>query len=745
MTRYAEVRFSHLPVDLPLTYAVPESLAGSIEPGMRVAAPLGKSGKEKTGFVTAVMDCADPDIDYKEIIRAVDDFVALSPDLLELTHWISQYYICSWGEAMRAAFPFPDNIRPKLMKSVFLSVSREEALAHANEIQSSHPEGYRLLTAIVKAAALVRPKELLDSVGVTRRFLTPLIKDGYVEEGFKPVRRVPMDGGGIHAYEKPELNVAQRDVYHSVIDAVNRGENKRFLLHGVTGSGKTEIYLRLIERVLELGKSSLVLVPEIGLTPQAADRYRSRFGDSVAILHSGLSWGERFDEWCAAKNGTARIVVGTRSAIFAPLQDPALIIVDEEHDHSYKQDDPSPRYNARDVAAYRAMQLNAVSLFGSATPSLESYANARKGKYELLQLPERAVKHGLPDLELVDMRERGEEETIISGELLQACRETLGRGEQAILFLNRRGFSTTMVCRHCGETIMCERCSIGLVYHQGERKLRCHHCGYSRNEPQQCPSCGHEWLRYKGVGTEQVVDAVCAQFPEHSVERMDADSTRAKGSYNKIFSGLIQRDIDILVGTQMIAKGMDFPGVTLVGVISADMALFFQQFRTAEETFALLTQVAGRAGRGEGRGKVLVQTYCPYHYSIQAAMTQNYPDFFHKEMKYRRLLDLPPYKKLVNIRLSGKDELAVRTSIFDLSSALRKTIRESEAKEVRLLGPSECPIYKINNKYRWHIAMAGKNQENNMKILHSPEVHKRLHPSKKDIKIVIDIDPINLL
>ncbi|HNT36053.1 MAG TPA: primosomal protein N', partial [bacterium] len=465
----------------------------------------------------------------------------------------------------------------------------------------------------------------------------------------------------------------------------------------------------------------------------------------VGILHSGLSSGERFDEWSAAREGRVRVIVGTRSAVFCPLDNIGLIVVDEEHDPSYKQDDPAPRYHARDVAAYRAAAVGAVAVFGSATPSLESYWNSRTGKYDLLTLPERAVQHGLPELSLIDMRARAENESVVSQELVDACRACLDRSEQAILFLNRRGFATNLLCRHCGETITCEKCSVALVYHQDQRRLRCHHCGFSRPEPTRCPSCSQEWLKYKGVGTEQVVEVMEQLLPGVRVGRMDTDTVQTRTAYNDLFSALARGEMDILVGTQMIAKGLDFGGVSLVGVICADMALFFEDFRAAERTFALLTQVAGRAGRGRTAGKVLIQTYCPQHYSVRAALDQNYQAFFDQEIRYRKLLSLPPYRRLVNIRISSGEEAIAKATAFELSNAIRLAFDELGIRTVRIIGPGECPIYRVRNQFRWQLAIAGRSQTDNARVLTHAAVQKHIRSAKSKLKITVDVDPQSFL
>ncbi|MBE7560096.1 primosomal protein N' [bacterium] len=466
--------------------------------------------------------------------------------------------------------------------------------------------------------------ELAERAGVSESAVRALQARGILAARERELIRRPEPGEPLFAYAAPTLNAAQERVLSAVTRAQGEHRFAPFLLCGVTGSGKTEVYIRAIERALAAGRTALVLVPEISLTPQAMERYRHRLGDRVGILHSGLSGGERFDAWRRARSGELSVIIGTRSAVFAPLSKLGLIVVDEEHDGSYKQDDPAPRYHGRDVAMMRARLAACPILLGSATPALESYTNALEKKYTLLSLPRRAVEHDLPDVELVDMRGHDPDKGPLSDELAEALDECLAAGGQAILFLNRRGFSPQVLCARCGHIVQCPSCSVALVQHKQPPGLLCHHCEHRQPEPRICPACHGEWMRYRGVGTEQLAQWVEENYAGARIARLDLDTTRKRDAHTRLLSAFRRRETDVLVGTQMISKGLDMPGVTLVGVIDADIGLAMPDFRSAERTFMLLTQVAGRAGRGEHPGRVFIQSHCPNPYAVLAAISQNY-------------------------------------------------------------------------------------------------------------------------
>ena len=531
-------------------------------------------------------------------------------------------------------------------------------------------------------------------------------------------------------------NLEQQRALDSIIDSMSHRKHKVFLLHGVTGSGKTEVYLQSIDNALKLGLSSIILVPEISLTPQTVARFKARFGDEIAVLHSRLLGSKRISEWKRISSGEARIIIGARSAIFAPVKNLGLVVVDEEHETSYKQED-TPRYNARDVAIKRAEISSAIVILGSATPSLESFYAAKNGKFITIELSERIDSRLLPAVDIVDMREemtRAKKVPIFSQKLREWIEKDIAEKKQVILFLNRRGFSTFINCRKCGYVIKCKRCSVSLTYHFDKKKLVCHHCNFNMLPPEICPECSSSYMKYWGLGTEKVESEAHRLFPAAIIERMDTDSTGKRGSHDKVLSRFKDGRVDILIGTQMIAKGLDFPKVTLVGVISADTALNLPDFRSAERTFNLLTQVAGRAGRSDLGGRVIIQSYTPQHYSIQAAKNHDYNTFYDKEILLRKELYLPPFCRMVALTLRGRKEEKVFKASDNLKAILEKA---DKSKNIKILGPAPSSISKMKGMYRWGIFLRSENAENITSIL-----KKALRENKTSgIIITVDADP----
>ncbi|MDP2921794.1 MAG: primosomal protein N' [Candidatus Omnitrophota bacterium] len=536
--------------------------------------------------------------------------------------------------------------------------------------------------------------------------------------------------------ERLTLNPDQKDALDSITRSMDEKIHRVFLLHGVTGSGKTEVYLQAIAHVLELGLSSIILVPEISLTPQTVARFKARFKEKIAVLHSRLLGSRRISEWNRISSGEAQIIIGARSAVFAPVKKLGLIVVDEEYETSYKQEDV-PRYNARDVAIKRAEISKAVVILGSATPSLESFYAAKNGKYTLVELSERIDSRLLPTVDIVDMREemtRAKKVPIFSQKLREWIEKDIREKKQVILFLNRRGFSTFVNCRKCGYVIKCKRCSVSLTYHFDKKKLVCHHCNFNMEPPQICPECNAAYLKYWGLGTEKVESELYRLFPGAVIARMDTDATQKRGTHDRVLSKFKDGNIDILIGTQMIAKGLDFPKVTLVGVISADTALNLPDYRSAERTFNLLTQVAGRAGRSDLGGRVIIQSYTPQHYSIQAAKTHDYNTFYDKEINLRKELNLPPFCHMVSLTLRGRKE----ERVFNASDNLRAAIeKEDKSKNIEILGPAPSPISKMKGMYRWNIFLRSESAENITPIL-----KKVLDKNKSSgIIVTVDVDP----
>lgn len=536
------------------------------------------------------------------------------------------------------------------------------------------------------------------------------------------------------------LNTSQKKAFNKIKEKINSQEHGVLLLHGITASGKTEVYLQAIKQARLKLKGCIVLVPEIALTPQTCERFTARFKDDVAILHSRMLNSHRYAEWEKIKDGKASIVIGPRSAIFAPVKNLGLIVIDEEHEYSYKQED-IPRYHARETAIMRAEKANAVVILGSATPSLESYYNSKTGKYTLLELPERITKKQLPDVQIIDMRDevpkQQKRSPVFSLALENSLKEVLKKKEQAILFLNRKGFATFIHCIKCGYTEKCKRCSVALTYHSRENSLICHYCNYRKNVPEVCPVCNTSYIRKYGKGTEKVVSEIKKKFPYAKIARMDADTVLERGSYKKILDSFKRHEVDILVGTQMIAKGLDFPKVTLVGVVSADIGLNLPDFRASERTFSLLTQVAGRAGRGEKHGKVIIQTYNPENYAVLTSKAHDYKSFYSKEIKIRRETDFPPFSHLAGITLkSGKEDKLEKVS-DELAEILQKSVKSGN---VEILGPVPSCVSRIKGKYRYNIMLKSKNLDDIIHLLKTVFDAKR---RVKDVYIKVDIDPVS--
>jgi primosomal protein N' (replication factor Y) len=532
-------------------------------------------------------------------------------------------------------------------------------------------------------------------------------------------------------------------VLTQIEDQMNSGLYSAFLLHGVTGSGKTEIYMRAMSKALSLDRSAMMLVPEIALTPVFSRRLRARFGDQVAIFHSSLQKGERFDEWTRVKNGDARVVIGTRSAVFAPVKNLGLIVVDEEHESSYRQQE-SPYYNARDVAIVRAQKESATVVLGSATPSLESFHNASKGKYTLVNLPERIGARPMATAKIIDMRTvfaRHGKPRVFSDELLEAIRETRERGEQSIILLNRRGYSSFILCRSCGETVQCPNCDVTLTYHRSERVIICHYCNHREAVPRVCPSCGKKYIYYVGEGTEQLEEMIRLLFPALRVARIDRDTTTRRKVFEQSLADFSAGRIDTLVGTQMLAKGHDFPNVTLVGVVSVDVGLALPDFRAAERTFQLITQVAGRAGRGDRPGRVLIQTYHPYHYALRHACAQDYETFYVEELRYRQNHAYPPFVALASLLVHGPDLGRVRNDSLELRKHLDAANTE---RKCRVLGPAPAPLARLKGEHRFQLLIKSRSRKHLREI--ADAALKAAADGGMNLRTVnLEIDPVSIM
>jgi len=641
-------------------------------------------------------------------------------------------------------------VKEKTVRLAYLSVSEEEALYFIEDAGKRAPVQAKMVQILLENETVALSDLVLFSKG-SYSAVNSLYKKGIINFRSHSVVRNPYDETRFKKTEAFVPTDEQKNVIKLLSEKIKASVVSTSLLRGVTGSGKTEVFLQVIEYAISIGKQAIVLVPEISLTPQMVERFISRFGSRVAVFHSGLSLGERYDQWRKAKNGEVDVVVGARSAIFAPLSNLGIIILDEEHENTYKSE-VSPRYHAREVAEKRAQIENAVVLLASATPSVESYYKAKTGVYSLFEMTRRYNSAPLPTVDIVDMREElaNGNKSIFSKKLKEAIKYNLKNKQQTILFLNRRGFSTFVSCRNCGNVLVCPHCSISLTYHIKNNRLVCHYCGYSIRNVSICPTCGSNYIRYFGIGTQRVEEEIKALFPEATVIRMDVDTTGSKYSHEKILNTFRDKKIDILIGTQMVSKGLDFPDVTLVGVLAADMSLNIDDYRSNERTFQLITQVCGRAGRGNIEGKAIIQTYQPDNYTIQLASRHDYISFYSKEIKMRRQLEYPPFSQIVCILVTGIDEKAVIEKLNKMISDFRGKLMEKGYNSLchGIFGPVSCPISKIKNKYRWRALIKCKQSEEILKVLSDLlQEHYGIYNSsvkKAALNIVIDVNPINL-
>ena len=732
-------------------YLVPEELEPSVHEGTRVKVPFGP--REVMGVVTAVLD-ESPHGNLREIIKTVGGQALVTPPILRLVRWIADYYCCAPEIAMKAVLP--DAVRKE-----------EEGWRERLYVRAlpQHGEPPKLtkrqedLWTIVEEWRELPLQELVRLAGTTSATIRKLEDKGLVSIAPQISERDPYAKEHILPTQPLELNAQQATALESIVDSMERlakrdddeakpvGDNV-FLLHGVTGSGKTEVYLQAIAYALGQGKGAIVLVPEISLTPQTVERFKARFSQGpqqtlVAVLHSHLSAGERHDEWHKIRQGRARIVIGARSAVFAPVEPLGLVIVDEEHEHSYKQEE-APRYNARDLAVVRGQQEGAAVVLGSATPCMESYHNVQRKKYGLLSLTERVDNIQMPIVRVIDMRSAARKEKgagIFSPQLREAILQRLEKNEQVMLFLNRRGWSSSLQCPECGFVAECPNCSVSLTYHRAAQQLMCHICGHVEPAPKKCPQteCGNAAIRFSGLGTEKVEAALEKGFPSARVKRMDSDTLKRKEDYRRILGDFRTGKIDILVGTQMIAKGLHFPNVTLVGIIHADLSLHIPDFRAGERTFQLLTQVAGRAGRGEVEGEVYVQSFTPFHPAIQYARRHDYVGFYEQEIEFRQQLNYPPVGRVALLTLRGRSEDRVKFVADHLRREMDTVAKELG--EVVVAGPAPAPLLRAENFYRYQIML---------RTSRMPQLSRKLSALREtfqipeDLRLVIDIDPMSL-
>lgn len=755
-----------------LSYWSPEALAPRLIPGVRVVVPIGK--RKITGiFVrwSEGQNIASPE-KIKEILDIIDETPVFSHDLVRLWQWAARYYLTPPGEMLSAMLPggmlreeesivkVKEDSAKKRTRLSKLEQSEEESQL----LSKSHFFVDKLSTNEKNIFDCVSEKKRVSIKTLRRRFphlrITNVLHKlerlqlieiretvrtsktmGKSELSFLEDRPSLKEAGAI------QLSSAQSDAHEKITAAIHANAFRVFLLHGVTGSGKTEVYLHAARATIDNQKNILFLVPEIALTHQFIERVQQRFGQRVAVLHSAQAAGERWAEWRRIARGEVKIVMGVRSAVFAPLDRLGLIVVDEEHDPAYKQEEGT-RYNARDLAIVRGQIASCPVVLGSATPSLESYAHCQTQRYSLLELPERVEARLLPSVEIVDLRQRQSDDSaigrIFSRPLREALVENYEAGKQSVLFLNRRGYASYLQCRSCGEALSCSQCSVTLTFHLGGRVLRCHYCGLSRPAPDRCPHCREPELEGSGMGTEQVEEAMHRLLPQARIARLDRDSVRKRGVLGKVLESWRAHETDVLIGTQMVTKGHDVPNVTLVGVLLADVALNLPDFRATERTFQLLTQVAGRAGRGEEPGRVIIQTYSPQHYSIRCAAQHDFSRFASLELRYRKKLGYPPFARMVNVRFEGKDGGRVRESAEQFAQLVAaKAPRNS--KGISILGPAPAPIERIKGRERWQVLLKGEDRL----LLHSivGQIQDEFLDRERSphVRIVVDVDPYNML
>lgn len=785
-------------VDFTFDYIIPSRLQSMVQVGMRVIVPFGP--RTIQGYVMQVTDKPDDNIDIaklKEIKEIQDIKPELTEELIQLTEWYNNYFVTKRISMLEVMLPsaikakytkvfsivdvdaVPEELKVKfdkdgqypykeaqynddlgqivpLLKQGIVSemtllsqnVSKKKQRAVSiiegfdydsvlNSLEKSKKQ-YELYAYLLDERHHTVLLKDLEEMGFSKSSIDTLMRKGFVEKYDAIVERDPFETRVFEQDQKQQLTYDQQEAYKSILESIQAHRQRTYLLHGVTGSGKTEVYLQTIEEVLKLGRQAMMLVPEIALTPQMVLRFKRRFGDEVAVLHSGLSKGERYDEWQKIRDGKASVSVGARSSVFAPFKNLGMIIIDEEHESSYKQED-YPRYQARDIAQWRSQYHQCPLILGSATPSLETYARAEKGVYELLSLPNRVNEQALPEIEIVDMRTElsSGNRSMFSEQLRKAIQQRLDKKEQIVLFLNRRGYASFMLCRDCGHVPQCPNCDISLTYHKSTDQLKCHYCGHQEVPPNKCPNCESEHIRQVGTGTQRVEELLQEAFQEARIIRMDVDTTSRKGAHEKLLDDFGAGKGDILLGTQMIAKGLDFPNITLVGVLNADTMLNLPDFRASERTYQLLTQVSGRAGRHEKEGEVIIQTYNPEHYAIKDVQANDYTAFFNKEMNYRKMGKYPPYFFLINFTIAHKE----MKKVMEASKHIHKILLQHLTDKALVLGPSPAALSRINNEYRFQILVKYKSEPALHEALKYLDDYYHDQYLKEKLSLKIDINP----
>ncbi|MCY1606558.1 primosomal protein N' [Staphylococcus pettenkoferi] len=785
-------------VDYNFDYLVPERLESVIQVGMRVIVPFGP--RTIQGYVMALTDRPDENLDVsklKELKEIQDIRPELTPELIQLSEWYGKYFVTKRISMLEVMLPaalkakytkvfhlkdlnaIPDSLVKhfdsagnyeykaaqkngdlKALSDLLREGAVEEQTLLSQSVGKKTQRAVRIAdeSAIDSVLAELESKEKqydlyaylsderhrdvslkeLQEMDFSISSINTLTRKGMIEKYDAIIERDPFATRVFEQEKNQKLTQDQQRAYDAICESIEERQQRTFLLHGVTGSGKTEVYLQTIERVLNHDRQAMMLVPEIALTPQMVLRFKKRFGDEVAVLHSGLSKGERYDEWQKIRDGRARVSVGARSSVFAPFKELGMIIIDEEHESSYKQED-YPRYHARDIAEWRSQYHQCPLVLGSATPCLESYARADKGVYQLLSLPNRVNDQAMPHIDIIDMREElsSGNRSMFSNQLREAIESRLANKEQIVLFLNRRGYASFMLCRDCGHVPQCPNCDISLTYHKSTDQLKCHYCGYQETPPALCPNCESEHIRQVGTGTQRVEELLQREFEGANIIRMDVDTTSRKGAHEKLLNDFGEGKSDILLGTQMIAKGLDFPNITLVGVLNADTMLNLPDFRSSERTYQLLTQVAGRAGRHEKEGQVIIQTYNPEHYAIKDVQQNDYLAFYRQEMEYRKLGKYPPYFFLINFTISHQE----MKKVLEASKHIHQILLQHLSDKALVLGPSPAALTRINNEYRFQILIKYKSEPDLYQALQYLDDYYHEQYMKEKLALKIDIAP----
>lgn len=735
-------------LDRTFQYRVPEKLEASLEVGTQVVVPFGNGSRRLTAYVVELTDeCEWEPERMKEILGIAEKGIALEGQLIALASWMRRVYGSTMNQALKTVLPVRRSVQERVRRYVVLTASAKDAEQYRELLKRKHQTArLRLLEALLEAD---RRGESLDcgraqkELGVTSQTVKALAEAGILQVRTDTVFRNPVKACDVDPHPVT-LYPEQQAAVDGILFRALQGDRRPSLIHGVTGSGKTEIYMELIAAVLDEGKQAIVLIPEIALTFQTVLRFYRRFGAQVSIIHSRLSAGERCDQLERARNGEVRVMIGPRSALFTPFERLGIIVMDEEHEGSYKSE-TVPRYHAREAAIERARMSGALVVLGSATPSVDSYEKARNGEYQLYELPMRVPGRELPETEIVDLREelRMGNRSIFSARLRELIEDRLGKGQQVMLFLNRRGYAGFVSCRACGHVIKCPHCDVALSLHSGGRML-CHYCGYQQPAVKKCPSCGSAYIGAFRAGTQQAAELAQKEFPGARVLRMDFDTTKQKGGHEKILEAFSRHEADILVGTQMIVKGHDFPDVTLVGILAADLSLYAGDYRASERTFQLLTQAAGRAGRGSEKGIAVIQTYSPEHYSVRAAAAQDYGEFFRQEMAYRRLMHYPPAAHLMALYLMGEEEEELEEGAGLLKQAVQTAVQKSGSNDcIQMIGPADAGLAKLKDRYRKVLYLKSGDLSALLSLKEDIEPGLIREEKLQALNIQFDMDPVN--